>query len=118
MFDLSFAEILLVVAVGVVFIGPKDMPVVLRTVAKAVAWVKGVTGEFRAAFDDLMKEAGVADEIHAARRDLNREFTRETRQIQGDDGDLYEAYDIEDLLPPAKPAPADDETAMKSRPHE
>jgi sec-independent protein translocase protein TatB len=92
MFDFSLAEIVLIAVVAVVFIGPKDLPVVLRALAKAMAWVRGLTHEFRAAFEELSRESGV--------HEMRGEVAREVRQITGDDGEEYEAYDIADLLPP------------------
>ena len=86
MFDFSFAEIALIVIVCVVFIGPKDLPVVIKTVGKAMRGVRSLTKEIRAAFDDLSKESGlndVADEIH-----------NEIKMIKGDDGKFYESYEV------------------------
>jgi sec-independent protein translocase protein TatB len=85
MFDLSFAELALIVIVAVIFIGPKDLPVVLRAVSKALKSIRGFGRELHKAFDDLSKESGVAD------------IEREVRMLQGDDGKLYESYDMPQL---------------------
>ncbi len=84
MFDFSLAEIGLVVVVGVIFIGPDELPVVIRTISKTLRSVKGLANELRAAFDDLSKESGV--------KDMQDSFTHEMRLIQGDDGTMYESY--------------------------
>jgi Tat protein translocase TatB subunit len=97
MFDLSFGEILLVVVIAVIFIGPKDMPVVLRAVARGMRQVKSLSGELKKAFDELADESGLKE----AQADIDREM----RKITGDDGEEYEAYDISDLLPPRENAP-------------
>lgn len=91
MFDFSLAELMLVVVVAVVFIGPKDLPVVLRAIAKGFAHLRSLASELKQAFDDLARESGVEETM--------REVKRETRLITGDDGKHYEAYDIEDFLP-------------------
>ena len=89
MIDFSFAEIALVVVVAVIFIGPNELPVVIKAVAKAFRGLRSLTKEFRAVFDDLSREAGL-DEMQS-----------EIRLIRGDDGKMYESYDS----PVVKPLP-------------
>jgi len=86
MFDLSLAEIILIVVVALVFIGPKELPVVVRAVARAIKGMKSLAAEIRAAFDDLAEESGV--------KDMQKELDAEVRMIKGDDGKWYEAYDV------------------------
>ncbi len=86
MFDLSLAEILLIVVVIVVFIQPKDIPVVVRAVARAVKGLRGFMHEVRQAFDDIAKETGVSD--------VKETLDAEMRMIQGDDGKMYESYHV------------------------
>jgi sec-independent protein translocase protein TatB len=82
MLDFSFAEIALIVVVAVVFIGPKDLPVVIRAIAKAMKAIRGLAGELRQAFDELSKESGIED------------IAGKPRLIKGDDGKMYESYDL------------------------
>jgi sec-independent protein translocase protein TatB len=82
MFDLSFAELALIVIVAVIFIGPKDLPVVLRALSKAMRYMRHLGRELKQAFDDLSRESGIAD------------IERDMRLIKGDDGKLYESYDL------------------------
>ena len=86
MFDLSLGEILLVVVVGAVFIGPKDVPVIVRTIAKAMRGLRELTREIKAALDEVSREAGVAD--------IKETLDAEMRLIKGDDGKFYESYHI------------------------
>lgn len=97
MFDLSLGEILLVAAIAVIFIGPKELPGALKAIARALAYLRALARELRQAFDALLKESGL--------QDATREIERETRMIMGDDGKLYESYDVSGLLePPSQPA--------------
>lgn len=89
MFDISWGELLLLAALGVVFIRPDDLPAVMRVVVKAFRQVKRMAEELRDAFDDLAEESGIKDE--------EREWKRTTRMITGDDGTLYEAHEVEAL---------------------
>jgi sec-independent protein translocase protein TatB len=86
MFDLSLAEILLIVVVGIVFIGPKDLPVVIKAIAKAIKTLRGFTNEIKQAFEDISKEAGISD--------VKETLEAEMRLIEGDDGKMYESFDV------------------------
>lgn len=98
MFDLSLAELALIVVVATVFIGPKELPVVLRAVARGVAQLRKLGAELRAVMDEVGKESGIAEAA--------QEFKAEMRMIRGDDGKFYESYDL-----PASPhLPTSDKT--------
>lgn len=91
MFDLSLAELLLIVVVAVVFIGPKDLPIVVRAIAKFMSNLRGFSHEIKAAFDDLAKESGVSD----IKETLDAEMRMpEILMIKGDDGKMYESYHV------------------------
>ena len=78
MFDFSFAELALIVIVAVVFIGPKELPSVLRGVGKAMRAARSLAGEVRHTFDELTRETGINEGIH---------------MIKGLDGKMYETYE-------------------------
>ena len=62
MFDMSWGEVLVIGAVALIVIGPKDLPKALRTVGNATAKLRRMAGEFQAQFNDAMREAEL-DEI-------------------------------------------------------
>ena len=92
MFDLSLGEIALVLLVAVLFIGPKDVPVVVRALGNGYRAVRRTMREIRAAFDDVAKEAGL--------KDIADGFEGDVRMIKGDDGTWYEAYDVKAATAP------------------
>ncbi len=61
MFDVAPTELLLVAIVALVVIGPKDLPGVLRTVGQWVGKARGVARQFRSGFDEMVREADLAD---------------------------------------------------------
>ena len=89
MLDFSLAELLLVIVVSVVFIGPKDLPVIIKALSKAMNTLRGFTHEIKQAFDDISRESG----LHDAKETLDAEM----RLIKGDDGKYYESYDIKNI---------------------
>ena len=97
MFDFSLGELLLIVVVAVVFIGPKELPVVIRKVSQAMLKIKRFTAEIRKVFDEISEESGIKPHM---------------QMIRGDDGKWYEAYpsalpadDSEGKKKPAPPLP-------------
>ncbi|MGH7102973.1 MAG: Sec-independent protein translocase protein TatB [Acetobacteraceae bacterium] len=61
MFDFSWTEIALIVVVALVAIGPKDLPVALKTVSQLIKKARGMAGEFQTHVNELMKEADLGD---------------------------------------------------------
>ena len=57
MFDITSSKLLLLGIVALLVIGPKDLPVLLRTIGKYVGIIRGHAKEFRAQFDEAMREA-------------------------------------------------------------
>jgi sec-independent protein translocase protein TatB len=61
MFDVAPSELMLVAVVALLVIGPKDLPRVLRTVGQWVGKARGVARQFRSGFDDMVREAELAE---------------------------------------------------------
>lgn len=61
MFDIAWSEFMLIGAVALVVIGPKDLPKALRTVGQAVGKVRRMASEFQGQFNDAMREAELHD---------------------------------------------------------
>jgi len=62
MFDLSWGEVMVIGAVALIVIGPKDLPKTLRTLGNMTAKVRRMAAEFQSQFNDAMREAEL-DEI-------------------------------------------------------
>ena len=57
MFDIGASELLLIVIVAVVVIGPKDLPRALRTAGKWIGKVRRTSNHFRAGIETMIREA-------------------------------------------------------------
>jgi len=75
MFDfLSWPHIAVIAAAALIFIGPKDMPVAIRSVTTMLKKARKMAGEFQGQMDELVKEANlqeVRDGIAEIRGGLN-----------------------------------------------
>lgn len=73
MLDIGWPELMVVVIVLIVVVGPKDLPGMIRNFAKTTKKMRSMAGDFRSQFDDALKEADldeVKDLVNTA-RDLN-----------------------------------------------
>ncbi|MDP9103261.1 MAG: Sec-independent protein translocase protein TatB [Pseudomonadota bacterium] len=61
-FEQFSLEMVLVLAVGLMILGPKDLPVVLRRLGQFVGKMRGMAAEFRASFDELARQSEI-DEL-------------------------------------------------------
>ena len=57
MFDIGFSELALIGVVALVFIGPKDLPRVMRVVGQWVGKARAMSRHVRSGFDTMMREA-------------------------------------------------------------
>jgi sec-independent protein translocase protein TatB len=61
MFDISWTEFLLIGVVALIFIGPKELPAVLRTIGQWTRKVRSMAADFQSQFQEAMREAEMAD---------------------------------------------------------
>lgn len=98
MFDMSWGEVMVIGAVALIVIGPKDLPKALRTLGNMTSQLRRMASEFQGQFNEAMREAEL-DEIK--------------KQVSGL-GDQVSALNTYDPLAPAAsgevaaPAPSAD----------
>ena len=68
MFDVSWQEILVVGIVALIVVGPKELPTLLRTVGKYMGLIKRQSSEFRAQFDEAMRDS----ELEQLKKDVEK----------------------------------------------
>jgi sec-independent protein translocase protein TatB len=57
MFDFSWGEVLMIGAIALIVIGPKDLPATLRTVGRMIGKIKRMASEFQGQFNEALREA-------------------------------------------------------------
>ncbi len=70
MLDIGASELLLIVVIAIVAIGPKDLPLALRTAGKWMGKIRRVSGHFRAGVETMIREAEL-DEMEKKWREQN-----------------------------------------------
>ncbi|MBO21339.1 MAG: twin-arginine translocase subunit TatB [Rhodospirillaceae bacterium] len=61
MFDIGWPELLLVMVIALLVIGPKELPNAIRTVVTIVRKLRLAAREFQSSLDDIARESGVDD---------------------------------------------------------
>ena len=76
MFEISWSELLILAIVTLIFVGPKELPVFLRTLGRYAGSIKRQANEFRTQFDEAMREAeldSVKKEFETMQASVNAE---------------------------------------------
>ncbi len=68
MFDIAWSELLVIMVVALVVIGPKDLPRALRVAGSWVRRARGIAAQFQGTVDAMVREADMQD----VRRDLRK----------------------------------------------
>src|SRR5262249_2491015 len=106
MFDFSSGELLLIALAVLIFIKPKDLPVVLRTIGQWTGKIRRMAGEFQDQFREAMREAEMAD----IKKDIDEATGKISSGITDPFKDLNEAAEWKPAetttaTPPAADAP-------------
>jgi sec-independent protein translocase protein TatB len=125
MFDITSSKLLILAIVALIVVGPKDLPVLLRTVGKYLGVVRRHAAEFRAQLDEAIREAeldeirkdfeGVGRELHASVEAAAIEHKAQTAQLGADtvregasaqeEGVLIEEEGAGEAAPASSPQP-------------
>jgi sec-independent protein translocase protein TatB len=127
MFDLGWPELMLIMVVALIVIGPKELPNAIRTVMGIVRKLRGAAREFQSGLDDIARESGL-DDVKRDLRDMDYldpakalgELTDSEKDPLGLDDDPIEMNSILDDVnrEPPKTAEADAEAILAATPEE
>lgn len=68
----GFSELLFLVIIALIILGPKDLSLTMRKLGQFVARGRSMANEFRAAFDDIARQAEL-DDLRKEIEDLKRD---------------------------------------------
>ena len=121
MFDIGWQELFIVAVLGLIVIGPKDLPRALRTVGKWVRKARTLAREFQGGLDDVMREAELDDVkdqmVSASGLDIGKEIEN-TIDPTGDISRDMDMSDIEIDLGTAAGAGSDSTAAAEAEPEQ
>lgn len=103
MFDFAWSEIALIAAVALIAIGPKDMPVAIRTVTSMIKKARRMASEFQTHVDEMVREANL-DEVRTQINDIRNFDVRGAMEKAVDaDGSLRNSFTDNPLVPTPLP---------------
>lgn len=114
MFDFAWSEIMLIGVVALVAIGPKDLPVALKTVSDLVKKARRMAGEFQSHVDEMVRDADLQG-VKSTFDDLRRMDIKSTilNAVDGDGGLRKTLSDNPfDINPAPPPVPVHDTPAV------
>ena len=106
MFGVDSSELAVVAILALIFIGPKDLPKVMRTVGYWVGRARGMARHFTAGVENNVREAELEE--------LERKWREDNERImQAHPADAYYPEPgAPDAMPPLADAPTNDEPAL------
>src|ERR1700712_1598281 len=106
MFDFAWSEILLIGAVALIAIGPKDMPAAIRTVSGMVKKARRMAAEFQTHVDEMVREADLGDVKKAFNDIRNLDLSSAIEKHVDPDRSIRNTF-ADNPLDPVYPGPAE-----------
>ncbi|CAG4902780.1 unnamed protein product [Acidocella sp. C78] len=107
MLGFSWPEIGVILMVALVVIGPKDLPVAIRTATAALRKMRGLASEFQGHVQELMREADLADIGNDLRNLRNFDLGSTIERHVDPDGTIRSSFDSIDGESYGVPSAAD-----------
>ena len=80
MFDIGASELLVILIVAVVVIGPKDLPLAMRTAGRWIGKMRRMSAHFRSGIDAMVREAEL-EEMEKKWKAQNEEIMRRSAAL-------------------------------------
>ena len=87
MFDIGWDEMLLTAIIAIVVIGPKDLPLALRTAGRWIGKIRRISGHFRTGIETMIREAEL-DEMEKQWKAQNEAIMQENPPAASDEAAL------------------------------
>ncbi len=107
MFDVGAGELLVILIVAVVVIGPKDLPLAMRTAGRWIGKMRRMSAHFRSGIDAMVREAEL-EEMEKKWKAQNEEIMRRSAALttQAHEAESKPVSDAPVMTGPAAAAPA------------
>ena len=117
MFDIGPSELLLIIVVAVIAIGPKELPAALRTAGRWIGQMRRMSAHFRNGFDAMVREAEM-QELEEKWAAQNAKIMREHPADAPPEAEPTGAYPARPLVPEPAPAAIAAQVVASSNPDE
>ena len=107
MFDFAWTEIGLIGVVAMILIGPKDMPVAIKTVSDMIKKARRMAGEFQGHVDEMLRDSSLSEVRDSIAEIRNMDIRGEITRAVDSDGTLRSAFTEDPFHPSASATPLD-----------
>ena len=108
MFDIAWTELLVIIVVALVVVGPKDLPRLMRTAGQWAGRARAMADQFRRSFDDIARQSEL-DELRSEVNRLQQSAIPNPAEIESamypTGNPLNIGSPMDDVSPPSAPAP-------------
>ena len=115
MFDIGWSEMLVVGAVALVVIGPKDLPAALRQAGKWMGTVRRMAADFQGQVNQAMREAEL-DELRREVSDLKSGLGNVTDPMRSAGQEVKSLVEAPAALPAPEPKANEPQPISKAEP--
>jgi sec-independent protein translocase protein TatB len=109
MFDIAWSELLVIIVVALVVVGPKDLPRLMRTAGQWAGRARAMADQFRRSFDDIARQSEL-DELRGEVNRLQQSVVPNPAEIESamypTGNPLNIGSPMDDVSPPPAPEPA------------
>ena len=89
------AELIVIAAVALIVVGPKDLPVLMRKAGAFMTKIRGLASEFRASFDEMARQA----ELDELRKEVEQLRAGRLDEARADVEGTFRAIDQDLAMP-------------------
>src|SRR5215213_4161480 len=93
--EIGTSEVLIIAAIALIVVGPKDLPVLLRRFGQFVGRLRSMASDFRASFEDMARQSELDDlrrEVEAMRSAATSTVSLENDAIAAHLNPSFEDY--------------------------
>ncbi len=112
MFDFAWSELALIGVVGLIFIGPKDMPTAIRAVTDLLKKGRKLAGEFQTHVDEMVRDADLGEARDSFQQLRTMNIRGQVMKALDEDGTLRRTLADN----PLSPVPAASSSAIPGAP--
>lgn len=111
MFDIGWSELLVIGVVAIIAIGPKDLPLALKTVGQWVAKARTLAREFQGSLDEMIREAETASGVDKMKQEIKDAASSldVTKDLEATKAEMEKALEMPSIeVDPLSPPPPTD----------
>ncbi|HEX2560723.1 Sec-independent protein translocase protein TatB [Phenylobacterium sp.] len=131
MLDLGIgaAELMLIAAVALIVVGPKDLPLLMRRIGQFTGRMRAMAAEFRSSFDEMARQSELDElrkQVEAMRRgqllddaagkaEMEQVFSEIDEGLKADEGMVYRGHEYAEPAPLPAAEPESEAAAAPKR---